>query len=179
MMHKMEDYGVKPVVMSFRHIRSKLGNPSWSDLMKKSKVARDQQKAGFEIYRERLTEASGYKDNDSYVFERCPLDIAGYSWAFKLPVIADEMVKESISLFKLLADNHKVVLIYRPVNQSFPYDRDDNARPSSHVRNRCDAYLHEAVFATNEAMEGNANFVYRRSVNQDSYEVQDILKLVT
>ncbi|QXV74198.1 hypothetical protein [Rhizobium phage RHEph12] len=177
-MHALEKHGAKPVVMSFRHVRAKLNNPSWADLGRKTALARQQQTLGFDIYRERLTEASSWKDDETYVFERCPVDIAGYSHSFRLNKLAMEMVEESISLFKLLADVHKVALVYRPVDMAFRYDRDNNARPSMHVRMKCDSFIDTNIDYVAQALSQSKNFKFMRSFVNDGEEIEDILKLV-
>lgn len=147
---------IERVRMSFRDIREQLGNPEWETL-RQSQIGISQQEAGIKIYEQRIYELSQVENEKSwrdravektYIFERSPFDISGYSFSFKLSQEhIQEMLNRAVAIFENLEEyGHKVLVIFRPVMPNFEYDRQNNARPPEDIRNSCNEFLMDFVY---------------------------------
>lgn len=174
-------HDITKVKMEFREIRARLGNPSWEDCYA-SDIGVAQQEAGMGIYEERINAlAKSAKRTGIYLLERCPFDISGYSFAFRLPTPhIQDMVDRSVSLIdNLLQNDHRVVLVFRPVQPSFEYDRQNNARPSEEIRGSCNDFLMDFILnrCAVEWKPGTGIKTYY-SVNQGMKEIHEILSRI-
>lgn len=130
--HEGIDWEVIKVQMNVTDIRAKIGNPSWETLMHDPATAHWQQDHILEVYRQRISEIVDRKDtNKIYLFERCELDVNGYSSAFKVN-------KMHIQEMQFSYANYYV--IHRPIDPSLVYQETAN-RPPESVRDDCAIYL--------------------------------------
>ncbi len=174
---------VNKVGMSFQAIREQLGNPTWEDLENNKSIGIHQQTSGMDIYEDRIL--TNYKelsnsdevDEDIFLYERCPLDIIGYSTAFSLPIEHIEYLSiKAEKLFQIISTTHKVIVVHRPVDPTYPYDRRNNARPNSRIRMRCADSLIDQLSYYKSLY--NRNLTIIDSVNNDEAEAESILRVL-
>lgn len=171
-----EGHHIQKVEMNFRSIRAQLGNPSWEQLVADKAIGMHQQIEGMNIYQQRIMEKYAEPDQDViYLFERCPFDIVGYSYAFNLPTEhIQHLVEQAGKMFEILNTSAKALAVHRFVDYRYAYDRQNDARPSDEIRHRCDSFL-KKVHSLHSLLY---NIHTRISVNQDEAEIRTILKEV-
>jgi len=175
--HDAVQVNVHKIGMAFRDIRAQLGNPSWEELQAKPEVGIAQQNGGMQVYEDRILTAAHSDMQGVLLFERNPLDIIGYSYAFGLPLDhIQHLEQQALKIFQILTTMHKVVFVYRKVDWSFPYDRQNNARPDERVRRVCDHWIGKQIDFY--SMNGMPNLTIHHSVNKGEAEVDEIMKLV-
>lgn len=169
---------IETVRMDFTSIREQLGNPSWDDLAVMPDVLEKQQLAGMGIYEDRITTlCHNVADDTIYLLERSPLDITGYSHAFGANTRhMDEILSRANALLELCSTVGPVLLVNRPVDINYPYDRRNNTRPNEEIRIRCDAFLKRRC--QHVLTKGYPWLTVITSVNEGQEEVASILKHV-
>lgn len=169
---------VKRTEMSFRAIREQIGNPSWEELQADHSKGMHQQTFGMQLYINRIREAFESDEDGIYLYERCPLDIVGYSTAFKLPPeYILQLQDQTVALYKELSTLYPVVMAYRKVDWSRDYDRQNNARPDGKVRHDCDNYLANIMNYFHSEAYMPPLFRIRYSVNETEQEVETLINL--
>ena len=164
--------------MSFRNIRARIGNPSWEELQTDHAKGIYQQEYGMDLYNERIYEKLENDEEGIFLFERCPYDIVGYSTAFGLPQKHGNRLELIADLiFKTISTNHKVVIAYRRVDWSYPYDRQNGIRPDESIRRLCDMYCDTKMQRLINSNSSELLIPYI-SVNQDRQEIEHILSMV-
>jgi hypothetical protein len=174
---------INKVNMSFQTIREQLGNPTWEEVENDKTIGIFQQSSGMDIYEKRILDNYAALSNsdeyseDIYLYERCPLDIIGYSTAFGLPIEHIEVIKEKAEkIFQIISTTHPVIIVHRAIDNSYPYDRRNNARPSSRIRARCgDSIISQLLYYRHLS---NLNVRIIDSVNNDEAEAESILRVL-
>lgn len=126
------DWETVKVEMNVTNIRKEIGNPSWETLMNDPATAQWQQDHILEVYRQRISEIAAREDhNKIYLFERCELDVNGYSLAFKVNKMPIQEMQFSYTNY---------YIIHRPIDHTLVYHETVN-RPPEIVRDDCATYL--------------------------------------
>lgn len=137
------------IPLAARTEREKLGNPNWQDLLNDVNLAMEHQTFilnNFLKTIEETTRLGHYRyDAPTFIFERSPLDVLGYSYSFKCPFwfIEDQRTKleKAFSRMKFYVN---MMILYFPIDFSMPYAI-EAARPPEQVRLACDDYVRGLV----------------------------------
>lgn len=140
---KKENYEVIKTPMSVADIRKGFGEPSWQSLCENLEIAEKQQTAILNIYKERIyADLEKSKDNQIYLYERTPLDIAGYSFAFGLdPLPYLNAHLDIVNDIETHTLTPRVYTMFREIDYTYLYDIRNGERPPFAVRVACNDYL--------------------------------------
>lgn len=135
-----QKFNTKRIEMNVTNIRKGFGNPSWSSLQDDAELAEKHQRGIINIYADRIKKAyDEAKIDDLFLFERTPIDVAGYSYSFGID--PRPYLLEHLDMVNYIGKNHTLYFIHLVPNPAYVYNRRDNTRPPFSVRMACGDYI--------------------------------------
>lgn len=143
-------YLFRKCYISARDSRSKLGNPSWEEIILNTDLATKMQNLVMDDFSNKIEEQiKEFEKSDEILcmFERSLLDISGYSHAYGLDplMIRDHVQKHWDLIASLREKGFNVKLIKGVIDHTLGYDRDGDARPPIEVRLLCDDFIRKQL----------------------------------